>query len=91
MFGTKVVSTLEPVQVEAEGFNFSGFVSSAVKSGSKTNADKQFFFLNGRPVELPKALRVVNDVYRCVLSSSVFQDQHIDTCTASVVCHRPRS
>ena len=66
IFGTKVVSMLEPVDACREGFTITGFVSSAIKSGSKTNADRQFFCLNGRPVSLPKALRVVNDVYRCV-------------------------
>ena len=69
VFGTKVVSALEPVTIEGAGFTVTGLVSSAVKTGSKTNGDRQFFFLNGRPVELPKALRVVNDVYKCAQSS----------------------
>lgn len=66
VFGTKVVAALEPVEAEQDGFGIKGFVSSAIKTGSKTNGDRQFFCLNGRPVELPKALRVVNDVYRCM-------------------------
>jgi DNA mismatch repair protein, C-terminal domain len=65
VFGAKTAAALEPVGHEDDGFVITGFVSSAVKSGSKTNGDRQFFFLNGRPVELPKALRAVNDAYRC--------------------------
>lgn len=65
VYGAKVLSGLEELAAEGDGFALSGFVSSAVKNPNKTNGDRQFFYLNGRPVDLPKAVRVVNDVYRC--------------------------
>lgn len=70
LFGAKTVATLEPIKAtDAEGFQLDGFVSSAVKNSSKSNGDRQYFFLNGRPVDLPKAVRVLNDVYKCAPST----------------------
>ena len=65
VYGAKLLSGLEEFSAEGDGFALAGFVSSAVKNANKTNGDRQFFYLNGRPVDLPKAVRVVNDVYRC--------------------------
>lgn len=60
------MAALEPLEATGDsGLQLSGFVSSAVKNSSKGNGDRQFFFLNGRPVDLPKAVRVLNDVYKC--------------------------
>jgi DNA mismatch repair protein PMS2 len=70
VFGAKTAASLEPLSVSSEHFEISGLVSSAVKSGSKTNADRQFLFFNGRPVDMPKATRVVNDVYKCDSTSA---------------------
>jgi DNA mismatch repair protein PMS2 len=41
-----------------------GFVSKPGTGVGKSASDRQLLFLNGRPVELPRLLRVVNDTWR---------------------------
>ena len=55
VFGAKVVETLEPLAVVDGqlGLTMAGFVSKA-GCGLKGDTSRQFFFLNGRPVDLPK-------------------------------------
>jgi DNA mismatch repair ATPase MutL len=65
VFGAKLAAALEPVKATDGTFTIHGFISSAVKTGGKTNGHPQFFFVNNRPVDLPKAVRVVNEVYKC--------------------------
>jgi hypothetical protein len=65
IFGAKLASSLELLEGSNDKFAISGVISSAVKVGGKTNGHPQFFFINSRPVDIPKAVRVVNDVYRC--------------------------
>lgn len=36
-------------------------------SGRSTN-DRQFFFMNGRPVEMPKVVRIMNEAYKSLSS-----------------------
>jgi DNA mismatch repair protein PMS2 len=64
VYGTKVVSTLEAIGAESKGFRLQGFVSSAVKNANKGNSDRQFLYINGRPVDLPKAVRTINECYK---------------------------
>lgn len=39
--------------------------------GLKGDTSRQFFFLNGRPVDLPKAARVLNDTFKSLASPAV--------------------
>lgn len=64
IFGAKLASSLEPLNASNDKFTISGVISSAVKVGGKTNGHPQFLFLNSRPVDMPKAIRVVNEAYR---------------------------
>ncbi|ACO69396.1 DNA mismatch repair protein-MLH2/PMS1/Pms2 family, partial [Micromonas commoda] len=41
-----------------------GMVSKAAPGCGRGAGDRQFFFVNGRPVDLPKAARVCNETYR---------------------------
>lgn len=66
IFGAKLASSLETLAASNDTFAISGVISSAVKVGGKTNGHPQFLFLNSRPVDIPKFVRVVNDAYRCV-------------------------
>jgi hypothetical protein len=68
VYGAQVLSTLEPLEAESEGFRLQGFVSSAVKNKNKGNGDRQFLYINGRPVDLPKAVKVINECYKYVAS-----------------------
>jgi len=48
-----------------------GYVSKAVAGSSRSAGDRQFFFINGRPVELPKLSKTLNETYRSLSSSAV--------------------
>ena len=41
-----------------------GFVSKAGAGVGRSSNDRQFWFVNGRPVDVPKLVRVVNEVWR---------------------------
>ena len=41
-----------------------GFVSKVGHGVGRSDTDRQFMFLNGRPVDLPKFNKVVNEVWR---------------------------
>lgn len=42
----------------------SGYVSRSGGGVGRSDNDRQFFFLNGRPVDLPRVTRLVNEVWR---------------------------
>lgn len=100
ILGTKVASSLEPLSASNDKFGISGVISSAVKVGGKTNGHPQFIFLNSRPVDMPKAVRVVNDTYRCAYNlphnkrsrslcfrASVLTSVHRTTCSPMRLWH----
>ncbi|KAI3431618.1 hypothetical protein D9Q98_004667 [Chlorella vulgaris] len=66
VFGGKAADSMDPLQVEElhSGVTAAGWVSKANVSSGRASGDRQFFFLNGRPVDLPKAAKVLNDTYR---------------------------
>ena len=64
VFGSVFASSLEALAVESGPFKLSGFVSSANKSGGKSASPRQFFFVNGRPVDHPKAVKILNESYK---------------------------
>jgi DNA mismatch repair protein PMS2 len=41
-----------------------GFVSKAAAGCGRASGDRQFFFLNGRPVELGRMAKLINEIYR---------------------------
>ncbi len=43
-------------------------VSKAGPGNGRAGGDRQFFYLNGRPVDLPKAVRILNDAYKSLSS-----------------------
>ncbi len=45
-------------------------VSRAGAGCGRASGDRQFFYLNGRPVDLPKAVRALNDSYRQLSSAA---------------------
>ncbi|KAK9825372.1 hypothetical protein WJX81_005933 [Elliptochloris bilobata] len=71
VFGSRVADGLEPLIVEGpSGATISGYVSKATAGSSKSAGDRLFFFLNGRPIDLPKGSRVVTDTYRSLSSAA---------------------
>ena len=67
VFGHKTSSAMLEVREdlgEGCGARLAGMVSKASPGCGRGAGDRQFFFVNGRPVDLPKAARVCNETYR---------------------------
>lgn len=72
VFGGRAVEGLEEVSIEGdEGLHIVGLVSKATAGTGRAAGDRQFFFVNGRPVDLPKASKVINEVFKSLSSSAV--------------------
>jgi DNA mismatch repair ATPase MutL len=41
-----------------------GFVSSPAAGSGRSSSDRQYFYVNGRPVDLPRVAKTLNEVYR---------------------------
>ncbi len=52
---------------KARIFKFNGFISKT-DSGGRTSPDRQFFFVNGRPIDAPFLSRIINQEWRKVTS-----------------------
>ncbi|KAI3449497.1 hypothetical protein Pfo_006162 [Paulownia fortunei] len=65
VFGTSTFSCLEPVKLSiSDGCVVEGFVSKSGYGSGRNIGDRQFFFVNGRPVDMPKVGKLVNELYR---------------------------
>ena len=67
VFGAKTSSGLVPVEADLEGgcgCHLSGFVSKAEAGCGRGGGDRQFFYVNGRPVDWPKMSKLLNELYR---------------------------
>lgn len=65
VFGTSTFSCLEPVTLSiSDGCMVEGFVSKSGYGSGRNIGDRQFFFVNGRPVDMPKVGKLVNELYR---------------------------
>ncbi|GMR54537.1 hypothetical protein PMAYCL1PPCAC_24732, partial [Pristionchus mayeri] len=54
----------EELEKEAREIRLSGFVSSPVHGNGRMVSDRQFIYVNGRPVDYPKVCRAVNEIYQ---------------------------
>ena len=67
VFGAKTIQAMVPVDAELEGgvgCRLVGFVSKAASGCGRGAGDRQFFFVNGRPVDLPRFAKTINELYR---------------------------
>lgn len=65
VFGPKLAEGLQSLEVDIDdGSKISGFVSRGVNNASKIAGGYQYFYVNGRPVDLPKFVKVLNETYR---------------------------
>ena len=80
VFGSKFLQTLVPFECwlgcqkhkdvetsvvdEYSEANISGWVSKAGTGVGRSNNDRQFCFINNRPVDIPKVTRLMNEVWR---------------------------
>uniref|UniRef100_A0A914WXW6 Uncharacterized protein n=1 Tax=Plectus sambesii TaxID=2011161 RepID=A0A914WXW6_9BILA len=46
-----------------DNFKLTGYISSSEHGQGRSTTDRQFVFINQRPVDFPKANKIVNDVY----------------------------
>ncbi|KAL4438704.1 hypothetical protein ABPG77_006308 [Micractinium sp. CCAP 211/92] len=72
VFGSKAADAMQPLHVETqEGdvpVTITGWVSKATANSGRSAGDRQFFFLNGRPIDLPRATKALNETYRSLSS-----------------------
>ncbi|KAF5820378.1 putative ribosomal protein S5 domain 2-type [Helianthus annuus] len=65
VFGTNTFTCLEPVSLFiSETCQVDGFLSKSGNGSGRSLGDRQFFFVNGRPVDMPKVSKLVNELYR---------------------------
>ncbi|GIX91555.1 mismatch repair endonuclease PMS2 [Caerostris darwini] len=44
-------------------FKLEGFISKSTHGEGRSSSDRQFYFINGRPCDLPKVSKLINEVY----------------------------
>lgn len=65
VFGTSTFSCLEPLKLDmSDNCLVEGFISKPGSGSGRNIGDRQFFFVNGRPVDMPKVGKLVNELYR---------------------------
>uniref|UniRef100_A0A2P2L3A1 DNA mismatch repair protein PMS1 n=3 Tax=Rhizophora mucronata TaxID=61149 RepID=A0A2P2L3A1_RHIMU len=65
VFGMNTFSCLEPVSVHiTDHCKVDGFLSKPGQGSGRNLGDRQYFFLNGRPVDMPKVSKLVNELYK---------------------------
>ncbi|EYU46682.1 hypothetical protein MIMGU_mgv1a024383mg [Erythranthe guttata] len=65
VFGMSTFSCLDPVRLSiSDDYLVEGFVSKPGNGSGRNIGDRQFFFVNGRPVDMPKVGKLVNELYR---------------------------
>lgn len=55
---------LKMIPKEEIPFTFEGFISSVTHSYGRSTLDRQFYYINSRPCELAKVMKLVNEIYR---------------------------
>lgn len=48
----------------SQAIKVTGLISSATWGQGRSSADRQFYYINGRPVDLPVVVKAVNEVYK---------------------------
>ncbi|XP_006647441.1 DNA mismatch repair protein PMS1 isoform X2 [Oryza brachyantha] len=65
VFGSNTFKCLQPFNVTiSEGCQVDGFLSKPGPGSGRNSGDRQFFYVNGRPVDVPKVSKLVNELYR---------------------------
>lgn len=65
VFGMSTFNCLEPVNLcISEGCKVDGYLSKSGQGSGRNLGDRQFFFVNGRPVDMPKVSKIVNELYK---------------------------
>ncbi|BFI23248.1 radial spoke head protein 10B [Marchantia polymorpha subsp. ruderalis] len=65
IFGTKTAASMEWLDLSvSENCYVEGFVSKPGAGCGRASGDRQFFYVNGRPVDMPKVAKLLNELYR---------------------------
>eukprot|EP01087_Luapelamoeba_hula_P020009 TRINITY_DN6728_c2_g1_i3.p1 TRINITY_DN6728_c2_g1~~TRINITY_DN6728_c2_g1_i3.p1 ORF type:complete len:904 (-),score=142.25 TRINITY_DN6728_c2_g1_i3:51-2762(-) len=73
IFGTKITQKLVPLEVaniafktpkRDKQFSIRGYFSKPMKATGRSNTDRQFLFVNGRPVDYMRLARAFNETYK---------------------------
>ncbi|KAJ4847438.1 hypothetical protein Tsubulata_030681, partial [Turnera subulata] len=65
VLGMNTFNCLEPVSVStSEDYKIEGFISKPGQGCGRNLGDRQYFFVNGRPVDMPKVSKLVNELYK---------------------------
>ncbi|KAH9299316.1 hypothetical protein KI387_030998, partial [Taxus chinensis] len=65
VFGTKTLASLDALDFcISDGCRIEGFVSKPGSGSGRASGDRQFFFVNGRPVDMPKVTKLLNERYK---------------------------
>ncbi|KAI7735013.1 hypothetical protein M8C21_016193 [Ambrosia artemisiifolia] len=65
VFGMNTFTCLEPASLFiSETCQVDGFLSKSGNGSGRSLGDRQYFFVNGRPVDMPKVSKLANELYR---------------------------
>ncbi|GAV87176.1 LOW QUALITY PROTEIN: DNA_mis_repair domain-containing protein/MutL_C domain-containing protein/HATPase_c_3 domain-containing protein, partial [Cephalotus follicularis] len=65
VFGVNIFSCLEPVTISiSDSCKVDGFLSKSGQGSGRNLGDRQYFFVNNRPVDMPKVSKLVNEFYK---------------------------
>ncbi|KAE8671299.1 DNA mismatch repair protein PMS1 [Hibiscus syriacus] len=65
VLGVNTFSGLKPVSIGiSDSCNIEGFISKSGQGCGRNLGDRQYFFVNGRPVDMPKVSKLVNEFYK---------------------------
>lgn len=65
LFGISIFNCLEPLSLRiSDSCKVEGFLSKPGQGSGRNLGDRQFFFVNSRPVDMPKVTKLVNELYR---------------------------
>lgn len=64
-FGLNTFTCLQPLNLSvSEAITVEGFLSKPRQGTGRNLGDRQFFYVNGRPVDMPKVGKLVNELYK---------------------------
>ena len=65
MSGLKLVnSIIANCKIRSQTVKVTGLISTAAWGQGRSSPDRQFYYINGRPVDLPVVAKAVNEVYK---------------------------
>lgn len=65
VFGMNTFNCLESISILlSDDCRVEGFVSKSGQGSGRNLGDRQFFFVNNRPVDMPKVSKLVNELYK---------------------------